>query len=115
MQHFSRESPAVSARQPRAAACTDQSAPPCFYWSRCAQRAALEKSGRSVCRRCAATLGGSEYPLRNPCAEPLYVTGRVAAEALDMLEDQPPARGLEVNGLRVRPPTGGRVFTTPAR
>ena len=62
-------------------------APPCFYWARCAQRAALEKAGRSVCRRCAATLRGTEYPLRGPCLEPIYFTGRVAAEALDMLED----------------------------
>ena len=28
-----------------------------------------------------------EYPLRGPCAEPLYFTGRTAAEALDMLEE----------------------------
>ncbi|HEY4580359.1 MAG TPA: hypothetical protein VIG89_04930 [Candidatus Acidoferrales bacterium] len=68
-------------------------APPCFFWSVCSQRAALEKAGRSVCRRCAAKLRGTEYPLRSPCAEPLYFTGRSAAEALDMLEHQPrPAR-----------------------
>jgi len=64
-----------------------QAAPPCFFWARCAQLATLEKAGRSVCRRCAATLRGTEYPLRGPCVEPLYFTGRVAAEALDMLED----------------------------
>ena len=64
----------------------DSTAPPCFYWSHCRQRAALEKIGRSVCRRCAATLRGIEYPLRNPSAQPLYASARTAAEALDMLE-----------------------------
>jgi hypothetical protein len=62
-------------------------APPCFFWPCCTQRAALEKAGRSVCRVCAGRLRGIEYPLRGPCAEPLYFTGRVAAEALDMLEE----------------------------
>ena len=115
MQPCSQELITTSERSSGKTAHTDQSAPPCFYWSQCAQRAALEKSGRAVCRRCAATLRGSEYPLRNPSAEPLYVTGRVAAEALDMLEDNSPPRGLELNGLRIRPPAGGRIFTTPAR
>ena len=62
-------------------------APPCFFWPSCSQRAALEKAGRSVCRRCAARLRGAEYPLRGPAAEPIYFTGRAAAEALDMLEE----------------------------
>ncbi len=66
-----------------------ESAPPCFFWSVCSQRAALEKAGRSVCRRCAANLRGVEYPVRDPCAEPLYFTGHTAAEALDMLEAEP--------------------------
>ena len=69
------------------AAGASDTAPPCFFWSICAQRAVLEKAGRSVCRRCAARLRGMEYPLRGPCAEPLYFTGRTAAEALDMLEE----------------------------
>ena len=64
-----------------------ETAPPCYFWSFCAQRAVLEKAGRSVCRQCAAKLRGMEYPLRGPCAEPLYFTGRTAAEALDMLEE----------------------------
>jgi hypothetical protein len=63
------------------------SAPPCFFWPGCPRPAALEKAGRSVCRRCAARLSGDEYPLRGPCAEPLYFTGRAAAEALDMIEE----------------------------
>jgi hypothetical protein len=63
------------------------SPPPCFFWPGCPHPAALEKAGRSVCRRCAARLSGDEYPLRGPCAEPLYFTGRAAAEALDMLEE----------------------------
>jgi hypothetical protein len=62
-------------------------APPCFFWPCCTQRAALEKAGRSLCRRCAAGLRGIEYPLRGPCDEPLYFTGRIAAEALDMIEE----------------------------
>jgi hypothetical protein len=70
-----------------AAPVNNETAPPCYFWPFCAQRAALEKAGRSVCRRCAATLRGIEYPLRNPCIEPLYSSGRTAAEALDMLEE----------------------------
>jgi len=64
-------------------------APPCFFWPVCSERASLEKAGRSVCRHCAAKLRGAEYPVRDPCAEPLYFTGRTAAEALDMLDDEP--------------------------
>jgi hypothetical protein len=60
---------------------------PCFFWNLCTRPAALEKAGRSVCHACAARLHGREYPLRSGSAEPLYLTGRVAAEALDMLED----------------------------
>jgi hypothetical protein len=69
-----------------AAFAAEHAAPPCFYWSRCRQRASIEKAGRSVCRRCSEALRGTEYPLRNPSAESLYANGRVAAEALDMLE-----------------------------
>lgn len=107
---------ATASNEPlHAARVGGSSAPPCFYWAHCARRAEIEKLGRSVCRRCAATLRGSEYPLRDPGREPLYIAGSVAAEALDMVETQAPPRGLYVNGLRLRPPTGGRVFTTPAR
>jgi hypothetical protein len=70
-----------------AAFAADHTAPPCFYWDRCRQRAGLEKVGRSVCRRCAEKLRGAEYPLRNPSAESLYASSRLAAEALDMLEE----------------------------
>jgi hypothetical protein len=73
-----------------AAFAADNTAPPCFYWNRCRQRASLEKAGRSVCRRCSATLRGIEYPLRTPSAEPLYASTRIAAEALDMLEAPSP-------------------------
>jgi hypothetical protein len=66
----------------------ETAAPPCFFARVCRQRAAIEKSGRSVCRECAATrVHGHEYPLRDPEAEPLYLTGRVASEALDMIEE----------------------------
>jgi len=92
-----------------------ETAPPCFYWSHCGRRASIEKAGRCVCLPCAATLRGTEYPLRDASVAPLYITGRDAAEALDMIENRTPARGLELNGLRLRPPSGGRVFTTPAR
>ena len=47
----------------------------------------MEKAGRAVYRRCAASLRGVEYPLRNPSAQPSYLTGRAAAEAMDMLDD----------------------------
>jgi hypothetical protein len=65
-------------------------AAPCFFSRVCQQRAAVEKSGRSVCRECADTrLQGTEYPLRGAAAEPLYLTGRAASEALDMVENMP--------------------------
>jgi hypothetical protein len=60
--------------------------PPCFFWKLCSQRADMEKAGRSLCRGCAALLRGAEYPLRNAALEPLYLTGRSVAEALDMVE-----------------------------
>jgi hypothetical protein len=62
-------------------------APPCFFSQVCLRRAAMEKAGRSVCRGCARRLRGVEYPLRDPSIQPLYLTGRAACEALDMLED----------------------------
>jgi hypothetical protein len=62
-------------------------APPCFYWRVCSQRAAVEKTGRSVCRRCANRLRGREYPVRHPSLQPLYVTGRAVSEELDMIEN----------------------------
>lgn len=61
--------------------------PPCFFHKDCTRRAEVDKAGRSVCRSCAATLRGVEYPLRAPSADPPYLTSRAAAEALDMLED----------------------------
>jgi hypothetical protein len=60
---------------------------PCFFWDLCQGRAAVEKAGRSVCRSCAGRVNGREYPVRIPSEESLYLTGRVAAEALDMVED----------------------------
>lgn len=60
--------------------------PPCFFWRLCGQRADVEKAGRSVCHGCAARLRGTEYPLRRAALEPIYLTGRAAAEALDMIE-----------------------------
>jgi len=75
----------------------DAAAPPCFFSRVCGQRAAIEKAGRSVCRGCAETrLRGIEYPLRGAASEPLYLTGRAALEALDMVEfmSQQARRGL---------------------
>jgi hypothetical protein len=60
---------------------------PCFFWNLCQSRAAVEKAGRLVCRGCAGRLRGNEYPLRGASEESLYLTGRAAAEALDMLDD----------------------------
>jgi hypothetical protein len=93
----------------------DASVSPCFYWAWCGRRSALEKAGRTVCRRCAANLYGAEYPLRDPAAEPPYLTSRLAAEALDMHEDPAPVLSLELDGLRIRTSAGGRIATTPAR
>lgn len=67
----------------------DHATPPCFHWAACGQRAAIEKAGRSVCRRCATALRGAEYPLRYPSPESLYASDRLAAEALDMIEERP--------------------------
>jgi len=39
-----------------------------------------------VCHDCAVHLRGVEYPLRGPSLQPIYLTGRTAAEALDMLD-----------------------------
>jgi len=61
--------------------------PPCFFWKLCDRRAVVEKAGRSLCGECASHIKGNEYPLRAPSTQPLYLTGRVAAEALDMIED----------------------------
>ena len=60
---------------------------PCFFWNLCRGRAVVEKAGRSVCRGCAGRLRGKEYPLRGASEDSLYLTGRAAAEALDMIED----------------------------
>jgi hypothetical protein len=60
---------------------------PCFFWKTCSAQSVVEKAGRSVCRACAATLRGTEYPLRAPTLAPLYLTGHAAAESLDMLQD----------------------------
>jgi hypothetical protein len=60
---------------------------PCFFWNLCTARAVLEKAGRAVCRGCAGRLRGREYPLRRGSEAALYLTGRVAAEELDMIED----------------------------
>lgn len=67
-------------------AAAEIAAPPCFFWGLCGERAAFEKAGRSVCHGCAARLRGIEYPLRGPSREPIYLTGRAVAEALDMVE-----------------------------
>lgn len=62
------------------------SAPPCFFWAWCAQRSAIEKAGRSVCRHCAPLLRGFEYPLRFPEAdvqEPAYT---LPVEDIELIE-----------------------------
>ena len=69
---------------PNSAAHRTFAAPPCFFSNLCLKRAAIEKAGRSVCVGCAARLRGVEFPLRPPSLQPLYLTGRSAAEALDM-------------------------------
>lgn len=68
-------------------AATPGGASPCFFWNLCERHADIEKAGRSVCRGCAARLRGQEYPLRAASREALYLTGRSAAEALDMLDE----------------------------
>lgn len=60
---------------------------PCFFGNLCESRATMEKAGRSVCRACANRLRGREYPVRGASVEALYLTGRAAAEALDMVEN----------------------------
>jgi hypothetical protein len=60
--------------------------PPCFNFALCKERAAVEKRGRAVCRRCAAALTGREYPLRAPSKRNIYRSVIEAVEALDMYE-----------------------------
>jgi len=60
--------------------------PPCFNFALCGARAAIEKRGRAVCRRCAAQLAGREYPLRAPSKRNIYRSVIEAVEALDMYE-----------------------------
>ena len=77
----------------------EAAAPPCFFSQVCLRRAAIEKAGRSVCRGCAARVRGIEYPLRDPSLQPLYLTGRDASEALDMVEiDVPPQKEPDAGG-----------------
>jgi hypothetical protein len=108
------ESPAVhepatpqpSAKPESTLRCSTAS-PPCFFARVCAQRAAMEKAGRSVCNGCATRVRGLEYPLRDPSIQPLYLTGRSLSESLDMVEDERPAnlgeRGcLEANLTRLQ-------------
>ncbi len=45
---------------------------PCFFFRDCGRLAEVEKQGKAVCRGCARTLVGTEYPLRPPVAAPLY-------------------------------------------
>jgi hypothetical protein len=68
------------------------SALPCFYFGICRRYAEIEKNGKSLCRRCAGRLKGSEFPLRAPSPEPLYSKDRDAAVAMDMLMCVKPAR-----------------------
>lgn len=83
------QSPPQSRAQSPAQSEVQQVAPskPCFFWNLCQRSAAVEKAGRCVCRGCAGRLRGKEYPLRHASEHSLYLTGRAAAEALDMLED----------------------------
>ena len=62
-------------------------APPCYFSNVCAQRAVMEKAGRAVCQGCSANLRGFEYPLRGPSPEPLYLSARAAAEAMNIVDD----------------------------
>jgi hypothetical protein len=63
--------------------------PPCFNFRLCRDRAVLEKGGRSLCRGCAASVNGREYPLRKPSHEALYPSGLDCAQATDMIECLP--------------------------
>ena len=46
----------------------------------------VEKAGRAVCLRCSINLRGFEYPLRGPSKDPLYVSGREIAEAMNIID-----------------------------
>jgi hypothetical protein len=63
-------------------------APPCFNHACCHDRAVVEKRGRSLCRNCANSMNGHEYPLREPTSAALYASGFDCAQATDMLELQ---------------------------
>ncbi len=59
---------------------------PCFYFNQCRRRAELEKDGKAVCRPCAGSLHGREYPLRTGREALVYQNIWEAARDLDMLE-----------------------------
>ncbi|HYB61788.1 MAG TPA: hypothetical protein VEH50_09940 [Methylomirabilota bacterium] len=73
-------------KAPESNATKPLSPPPCFNFALCANRASVEKRGRSVCRRCAANIAGREYPLRSPSKRCIYRSVIEAVEALDMYE-----------------------------
>lgn len=57
---------------------------PCFFHRDCNGTAEMEKQGKAVCRKCAATMNGIEYPLRAPSREPLYRAPEELAKQLGM-------------------------------
>lgn len=61
-------------------------APPCFFHRDCGGTAEMEKQGKALCRNCAATINGVEYPLRAPSREPLYRVPEELAKQLGMWE-----------------------------
>jgi len=40
--------------------------PPCFYHELCKGVSVVSKNGKSLCRNCADSFSGVEYPLRTP-------------------------------------------------
>ena len=44
----------------------NSAAPPCFYAKACRGLAEVSKCGKGVCRKCAATMPGAEYPYHAP-------------------------------------------------
>lgn len=45
---------------------------PCFFHRSCGGVAEVEKQGKALCRNCAGSLKGLEYPLRKPGLGPLF-------------------------------------------
>lgn len=79
---------ACSESNPRKSIKCGHTAPPCFFHRDCGETAEIEKQGKAVCRPCARGLNGTEYPLRQPSRDPLYLRPEELVLQLEMKESK---------------------------